>query len=123
MAVGSEMVSALVNLIVNAIDAIVEKGSAVVLRSGQDAGASWVEVSDDGPGMSAEVAKRAFEPFFTTKGQDGTGLGLAMVYATMQRHGGNVTLDTALERGTTIRLCFPAHGPLSGRAGIAPSRM
>lgn len=122
MAVGSEIVSALVNLIVNAIDAMVEKGTAVVVRSGQDANTSWVEVSDDGPGMSAEVAKRAFDPFFTTKGQDGTGLGLAMVYATMQRHGGEVSLDTAPERGTTIRLCLPVHGPMSSRAGIAPPR-
>lgn len=121
MAVGSEIVSALVNLIVNAIDAMAEKGTAIVVRSGQDDRASWVEVADDGPGMSAEVAERAFDPFFTTKGTDGTGLGLAMVYATMQRHGGNVSLETAPQRGTTIRLCFPMNAPASGRAAALPS--
>ncbi|MBX3232495.1 MAG: HAMP domain-containing histidine kinase [Labilithrix sp.] len=116
-AIGGEIVSALVNLVVNAIDAMAgaEKAGTITLRSGEDEGGSWIEVSDDGPGMPAEVAKRVFEPFFTTKGQEGTGLGLAMVYATMQRHGGSVTLDTAPDRGTTFRLRLPAASPLSGR--------
>jgi signal transduction histidine kinase len=56
--------------------------------------------------MSAEIQRRVFEPFFTTKGDQGTGLGLAMVYACMKRHGGKVTLTTAPGQGTTFRLSF-----------------
>jgi len=112
MAVSGDLVSALVNLVVNAIDASVKKGTTVTLRSGEDDGGTFIEVEDDGPGMPPEVEKSVFEPFFTTKGLDGTGLGLAMVYATVQRHGGKITLDTEVGRGTRFRLWFPG-GPLS----------
>jgi signal transduction histidine kinase len=108
MAVAGEVVSALVNLVVNAIDAAGTKGKTLTLRSGESDGGSFVEIEDDGPGMSEGVEKRVFEPFFTTKGTEGTGLGLAMVYATVQRYGGNITLDTVLGRGTRFRLWFPA---------------
>jgi signal transduction histidine kinase len=109
MAVAGEIVSAIVNLVVNAIDAIgaTKQGSKITLRTGAVDGAAFVEIEDDGPGMPEEVAKRVFEPFFTTKGVEGTGLGLAMVYATMQRHGGDVALDTAPGKGTRFRLRFP----------------
>jgi signal transduction histidine kinase len=108
MAVAGEVVSALVNLVVNAIDAAGTKGKTLTLRSGESDGGSFVEIEDDGPGMSSDVEKRVFEPFFTTKGTEGTGLGLAMVYATVQRYGGNITLDTVPGRGTRFRLWFPA---------------
>jgi len=111
MAVSSELVSALVNLVVNAIDAAGTKGRKIFLRTGESDGGSFVEIEDDGPGMPPEVEKRVFEPFFTTKGAEGTGLGLAMVYATAQRYGGNVTLDTVVGRGTRFRLWFPAAPP------------
>jgi signal transduction histidine kinase len=107
MAVSSEVLSALVNLFVNAVDA---GASTITLRSGEEDGGSWIAVSDDGPGMPPGVAKNVFEPFFTTKGAEGTGLGLAMVYASMQRHGGKVTLDTAEGSGTTFKLWFAAQG-------------
>ncbi|MBX3185844.1 MAG: GAF domain-containing sensor histidine kinase [Labilithrix sp.] len=112
MAMSGEVVSALVNLVVNAIDALGGKGT-ITLRSGEHDGGSWVAVEDDGPGMPKEVEQKIFEPFFTTKGSEGTGLGLAMVYATMQRHGGTITLDTAPGEGTRIRLWFPPPSPAS----------
>jgi signal transduction histidine kinase len=102
----AEIVSALVNLIVNAIDAMPDGGS-IWLRTGEADRGSWVEVADEGPGMPPEIERRVFEPFFTTKGESGTGLGLAMVYACMQRHGGSVKLQTAPGKGTTFRLWFP----------------
>ena len=108
MAIAGELVSALVNLVVNAIDAAGATGKVITLRSGECNGGSFVEVEDDGPGMSPDVEKKVFEPFFTTKGTEGTGLGLAMVYATVQRYGGSITLDTVLGRGTRFRLWFPA---------------
>jgi signal transduction histidine kinase len=101
-----EVVSALVNLVVNAIDAM-PGGGTITLRSGVDGQRAFVSVADEGPGMSADVQARIFEPFFTTKGDRGTGLGLAMVYACMQRHGGTVTLDTAPGQGATFTLWFP----------------
>lgn len=104
-----EIVSALVNLIVNAIDAMTA-GGTITFRSGSDAGGSWAEIADDGPGMPPEVERRVFEPFFSTKGDAGTGLGLAMVYACMKRHGGNIKLDTGPGIGTTFRLSFSASG-------------
>jgi signal transduction histidine kinase len=107
MAVSSEILAALVNLVVNAIDA---GAATITLASGEEDGGSWVAVADDGPGMPPEVASRVFEPFFTTKGVEGTGLGLAMVYASMQRHGGKVALETSEGKGTTFKLWFPAQG-------------
>ncbi len=105
-AVPADLVSAIVNLTVNAIDAV---GSAtgkgtVLLRSGASDGGSWIEVADDGPGMPPDVEKHIFEPFFTTKGDEGTGLGLAMVEAAIARMGGRITVTTAPGVGTTFRI-------------------
>jgi signal transduction histidine kinase len=117
-AVSGDVVSALVNLVVNAIDAMASAPGTITLRSGTCDVGSWIEVGDSGPGMPAEVAKRVFEPFFTTKGAEGTGLGLAMVYATMQRHGGTASVQTSPGNGTIFRLTFPAQG----HASMAPDR-
>jgi signal transduction histidine kinase len=110
MVISGEVVSAIVNVAVNAIDAIAGQGGTITLRTGESNGGSFVSVQDDGPGMPPDVEKRVFEPFFTTKGAEGTGLGLAMVYACMQRHGGTVTIDTAAAQGTTFTLWFPGIG-------------
>jgi signal transduction histidine kinase len=113
MAISGEILSALVNLFVNAVDA---GASRITLRSGEEEGGSFIAIADDGPGMPPDVAKRVFEPFFTTKGSEGTGLGLAMVYASMQRHGGKVVLDTEEGKGTTFKLWFAAQGSAAHRA-------
>jgi signal transduction histidine kinase len=102
----SEVVSALVNLVVNAIDAMPD-GGAITLRTGVAGGRAFASVADEGPGMSEEVQAKVFQPFFTTKGEKGTGLGLAMVYACMQRHGGSVTLETSPGKGAKFTLWFP----------------
>ena len=70
-------------------------------------GAMVLEVADTGTGMDEETCRRCLEPFFTTKGKQGTGLGLAMVYGTMQRHGGNIELQSTPGRGTTFILRLP----------------
>jgi signal transduction histidine kinase len=105
----TEAVNAVVNLILNAFDAIGGPGT-ITVRTGVSDGGSWIEVADDGPGMPPEVERRIFEPFFTTKAH-GTGLGLAMVYATLRRHGGMVNVETAAGAGTRIRLWFPHRTP------------
>ena len=102
-----DIISAVVNLLVNAIEATPD-GGAIKVRTGAAPEGSFIEVVDDGPGMPPEVAARVFEPFFTTKGERGTGLGLAMVSSCMQRHQGAVTVDTAPGKGTRFRLLFPA---------------
>lgn len=66
--------------------------------------------------MTSEIEQRVFEPFFSTKGAEGTGLGLAMVYACVMRHGGAISLKTAPGEGATFRLWFPAPSP-SGPEG------
>jgi signal transduction histidine kinase len=101
----SELVTAVVNLVFNAIEAM-PAGGSIVVRTGAESSGGWIEVADDGPGMPPEIERRIFEPFFTTKDQ-GTGLGLAMVYAFVHRHSGELTVDTAPGRGTRLRLWFP----------------
>jgi signal transduction histidine kinase len=96
----------LTNLIFNALDAIPGAGS-ITLRTRSEAGAAIVEVSDTGAGMSAEVRERCLEPFFTTKGENGTGLGLAMVFGIIQRHQGTLEIASAEGRGTTFSIRLP----------------
>jgi signal transduction histidine kinase/ActR/RegA family two-component response regulator len=121
-----ELREALINLIFNAADAMPEGGTLTLAtrvatsdRPGGDCAARhvYVEVTDTGIGMDEETRRRCLEPFYTTKGERGTGLGLAMVYGTVQRHGAEIEIDSALGRGTTVRLMFPAaEQPLDARA-------
>ena len=81
-------------------------------RVRSDNGSAVLEVHDDGPGMSPDVAARAFERFYRadpsrSRHHGGSGLGLAIVRAIVDAHGGTVTLDTALGRGTTVRVQLP----------------
>jgi signal transduction histidine kinase len=102
----SEMMTNILNLLVNAVDAMVD-GGTITVRTGEADGGAWVAVADDGPGIPEALQRRVFEPFFTTKGNSGTGLGLSMVYACVQRHGGKLTLDSAPGHGTRFTLWFP----------------
>jgi CheY-like chemotaxis protein len=99
----------LMNLCVNAIDAMAS-GGVLQLRTEQDPdGGLTLRVRDSGTGMTPEVLSKAMEPFFTTKPQGkGTGLGLAMVYATMMAHEGTFDLVSEPGRGTEAILRFPA---------------
>ena len=110
-----EVLAAVVNLVINAIDAMPDGGGTITISTGEERSGAWIQVADDGPGMPPEIEQRVFEPFFSTKGADGTGLGLAMVYACATRHGGSVKLETAPGEGARFRLWFPATGPMSAR--------
>ena len=119
----NQLESALLNLAINARDAMPDGGKLVIATSNvriDDVAANpsalapgdyiCVGVTDTGTGMSAEVAARAFDPFFTTKpiGQ-GTGLGLSMIYGFARQSNGHATIDSKLDRGTSVKLYLPRH--------------
>ena len=121
LADAAELRELLTNLIFNAVDAMPEggtlrlhtrlepsPGSETITESD---GILVLEVADTGTGMSEETRRRCLEPFFTTKGDEGTGLGLAMVYGTVQRHGGVIDLRSTLGEGTTFILHLPLRPP------------
>ena len=109
----SEIREAITNLVLNAVDAMPDGGgitiSTHVMRNNGDKHPLKVavEVTDTGTGMDEETRKRCLEPFFSTKGKRGTGLGLAMVYGVMERHAGNIEIQSEVGKGTTFRLLFP----------------
>ena len=118
MGVESEVRDALTNLIFNAIDAM-PAGGLMTLRTGiapDDAGI-YVEVCDTGIGMDEDTRLRCLEPFFTTKGEQGTGMGLAMVYGMVQRHGANIDIRSMDRIGTTVRLSFLRQSASASPAG------
>ncbi len=110
LGVESEIREALTNLIFNAVDAM-PSGGTLTLRTRRIDGIGGetvaIEVSDTGVGMDEDTRRRCMEPFFTTKGERGTGLGLAMVYGTIQRHNADIEIDSAPGKGTTFRIRFP----------------
>jgi PAS domain S-box-containing protein len=137
MGADNEIREALTNLIFNAVDAM-PNGGPLTLRTRvvPDEGARsqespagelvQLEVVDAGIGMDEDTRRRCLEPFFTTKGERGTGLGLAMVYGTVQRHSANIEIESAVGKGTTIRLSFAiptaptAGAEVSAIAGAVP---
>ena len=106
LADAAELRELLTNLIFNAVDAM-PRGGTLTLRTRPGSGAVTLEVADTGVGMDEETSRRCLEPFFTTKGARGTGLGLAMVYGTVQRHGGAIDLQSRVGEGTTVSLHLP----------------
>jgi len=119
----NQLESALLNLAINARDAMPDGGKLTIATTNARLGSVTVDtpalspgdyiciaVTDTGVGMSAEVAARAFDPFFTTKpiGQ-GTGLGLSMIYGFGRQSDGHVTIDSKIGRGTSVKLYLPRH--------------
>ena len=118
-----ELETTLLNLAVNARDAMPDGGKLTI-----DAGNSYLDdnycrqhpdirpgqyvvisVTDTGAGMTKEVIDRAFEPFFTTKGQEGTGLGLSQVYGFVKQSGGHVKIYSETGEGTTVKIYLPRY--------------
>jgi two-component system NtrC family sensor kinase len=112
-----QITQVLINLILNAVDAM-PSGGELAIRTGvmpaacQDtppesqAGTLFIELSDTGIGMAAEVQARIFEPFFTTK-PDGSGLGLAVSQKLIRQHGGSLTVQSTPEAGSTFLITLP----------------
>jgi signal transduction histidine kinase len=118
----NQLESALLNLVINARDAMPEGGKLIVETSNQVLHREFTEaysnlepgdyvmlsVTDNGSGMPQSVINRAFDPFFTTKpiGQ-GTGLGLSMIYGFSKQSRGHVSIDSEIDEGTTVKLYLP----------------
>lgn len=106
----SALAHAIMNLCVNAVDAMPDKGTLTLRTRNLDPG--WIEVAveDTGVGMDEAVLEKALDPFFTTKAQGkGTGLGLTMVYSTVKAHHGQIEIQSRPGQGTCVRMRFPAH--------------
>jgi signal transduction histidine kinase len=119
-----QLESAVLNLVINARDAMPEGGTLTIELGNTELDAAYVaghadldagdyvvlSISDSGTGMSAEVASRALDPFFTTKPLGaGTGLGLSMVYGFAKQSSGHLRIHSTLGLGTTIRIYLPRH--------------
>lgn len=135
-----QLETALLNLVVNARDAMPKGGRLNIETGVQEIDATYageigdlatgsyamITVSDNGMGMPADVMKRAFDPYFTTKERGkGSGLGLSMVHGFTKQSGGHVTIYSEPGRGTTVRIYLPlAHAKSSGthdnRQAISP---
>ena len=111
----------LLNLVLNAIDAMPD-GGRLGVKTWTDIEGVHCDVSDTGGGMSEEVRQRALDPFFTTKGPKSTGLGLSVTYGIIQRHNGKIEIDSASGRGTTVHITLPAVNAAVNAAAPAPSR-
>jgi signal transduction histidine kinase len=102
----AELREVLTNLIFNAVDAM-PKGGTISFRTYQDGTNVFLEVHDTGTGMTEETRRRCLDPFYTTKGEDGSGLGLAVSYGIVRRHGGAMQVRSRVNYGTTFLLQFP----------------
>jgi PAS domain S-box-containing protein len=107
--------SLITNLVSNAMDACRfhvpadDRQHQITVRSHHDErGDVVIEVQDNGPGIPDDVSHKVFENFFSTKGTEGTGLGLLVVQKVAEEHGGSVTFDTGVDRGTTFTVTLPA---------------
>jgi CheY-like chemotaxis protein/anti-sigma regulatory factor (Ser/Thr protein kinase) len=108
---GHALAHAIMNLCVNAVEAMPGNGTLTLRTRNVDDGIE-VLVEDTGCGMSQEVLEKALDPFYTTKEVGkGTGLGLSMVYRTIQFHHGQMELHSEPDRGTCVRMRFPSCEP------------
>jgi two-component system NtrC family sensor kinase len=107
---------AIVNVIMNACEAMALGGKLTIDTTALEGGAGVeIAISDSGPGIPPEVLKRVFDPFFTTK-EKGTGLGLSVVYGIVERHGGRIDLKSEVGKGTRVAIRLPLHAGEERRA-------
>ena len=113
----SQINQVLVNLINNASHAIADKPDGrIEVRTRADQQNTYIDVSDNGKGMSPDILKQIFEPFFTTKAAgEGTGLGMAISQQIMEQHNGDISAISTAGMGTTFTLTLPINNELSAQ--------
>jgi len=103
------------NLMVNAAQAMKSRGD-LWITTRIEGGCAVVEFRDSGPGMPDDVKNKIFDPFFTTKAVgEGTGLGLSIVHSIIERHAGEITVESEIGQGTTFRVSLPLEAARSAR--------
>ncbi|HET6863488.1 MAG TPA: response regulator [Pyrinomonadaceae bacterium] len=102
----SELREVLVNMVFNSVDAMPEGGKLLLSTSIVDKSVV-IKIADTGVGMYPEIRSRIFDPFFTTKGKAGLGLGLAVSFGIIRRHGGTIEVDSEYGKGTEFRIILP----------------
>jgi len=108
LGVSNQLEMALINLVVNAVHAMGEKGGTLGVATRRRGDDVEISVKDEGPGIPEKVRTSLFEPFVTTKPEGkGTGLGLSTVLMVVERHNGHIDFDTEESRGTTFRITLP----------------
>ncbi|MBO9830259.1 sensor histidine kinase [Xanthomonas sp. A2111] len=107
----SELNQVYMNLLLNAGQAIGERGT-IVVSTGQDGEEVWIEFKDSGAGIPADLLQRIFDPFFTTKPVgSGTGLGLSISYGIINKHHGRIDVSSVVGEGSTFRIVIPVRQP------------
>ncbi len=108
---GNQLQQVLINLLLNAVDAMPESGGEIKIttqnRARNHQPGLEIEVADNGCGIPHEHLSKIFEPFFTTKGQKGTGLGLAVVWGIINKHSGVIEVKSEAGAGTTMTIFLP----------------
>jgi signal transduction histidine kinase len=104
---------ALMNLVLNAVDAM-PAGGTLTIRTWVSDGAVCCSIGDTGVGMSDEVKRRALEPFFTTKGPRGMGLGMSLIHGIVQGHCGDLEIESAPGKGTVVTIRVPQRSATAG---------
>lgn len=104
----SQINQVIMNLVVNAAQAMGAERGKITIRTGTEGERVWIEVSDTGAGIAQDQLSRIFDPFYTTKpvGQ-GTGLGLSVSYGIVQQHQGRIDVQSEIGLGTTFRVVLP----------------
>lgn len=117
----AELRQVLTSISLNALDAMPEGGN-LTFRTGTDGGRVFCEVADTGVGMPDEVRLHIFDPFFTTKREKGKGFGLSGVYAIVDRHRGEITVESEVGKGSTFTIWLPIPSPAPQPASAAEPR-
>ncbi|UCF57499.1 MAG: PAS domain S-box protein [Deltaproteobacteria bacterium] len=102
----SEIQDLIVNLILNAVEAM-PKGGDLYLTTEENAGYAHIYIQDSGVGIPDPIKDRILDPFFSTKGKDGVGLGLSLTYAIVKRHKGEMEVTSQKDQGTTFTIRLP----------------
>ncbi len=120
--ISAELREVFMNLLINGIDAM-PGGGQFVFRVSSDAASVIIAAEDTGCGMSDETRRRVLEPFFTTKGARGTGLGLAVSWGIVKRHGGTIEIESTLGMGSVFMIRLPISvDDLAPEASASPAR-